>query len=1007
MKNRSRTVVSDKIAEKIQRRKYYMKVDGKFVEDSWEQVSLRVAKHAVKGYVKSAEEAGLGVTAEDRRALLNLYYNYIKNKVFLPGGRVLANAGTKVENLINCYISDIEDSRHGIYSVLHDVAEIHAKGGGTGINFSNLREEGAYINSTGGEACFTGDTKVLTTDGLINISSVVPGETQVVLPEGVFNVDKLHRNGIKDVVLVTFDDGRKIKTTLEHAFYVFEGSTIVKKNLRDITLDDNLVYTFIDQAVESSPHVLSGEVVREIISGEFNLELTEELAYLLGMIAGDGHVSISNRRSQIGITCNVFEKDIRAKIRNILDSLDVNYSEKKRAKLGRSDFFIRDSLFVDFLNQNGLLKISSKDMFVPDIIFSSGFSVRLAYFSGWFDAEGSVKDNRIRAKTICKKFAYQIQELLTSLGVKTTVRKHERKIKAWNDVYVIDATGSFWNNRLVSIGKNFSIKLNYYSLEDPHVNGPLWWPFNALKELVSLPTVRAKFILPYNSKSTGITPVNRIKKEVAARGLNDAVDKIDSLLPYSLIKITSIEPIGSEEVFDIEVAEEHRYIVNGVLVSNSGPVSFMELFNVSANVIKQASRRGAMLASLNSNHPDILKFIRAKGEQGKLENFNISVGLKDQTIEDYLAGDELAREIIETISYYAWKRGDPGILFIDTLNKLNSIPHLGAIVTCNPCGEVPGADKSDCNLSSLNLVMFVRKIGKDKYIFDLPEFIATIPTAVSFLDSIVSISTTGLESYDTRQKLERKIGLGVMGFADVLAYLDIPYDSKDALGLAAIIGGTLYREAQKMSQVLAKDFGPYAGYDPEKSYDPILGEPQKPQRNANLISIAPTGTISQISRVNFSIEPFFLLAYKKNLHFGSSKAEDSVVVSLPVVEDILHDYFEGDTLEDVLDVVGTTGKLETSPTFTDEVNEKIIKLQPRFKTAMDISPEDHIKMQAAWQQNVDLAISKTINMPNSATVEDVTNAIILAWKLGLKGFTVYRDGCRSDQIMEKPDDPQK
>lgn len=447
----------------------------------------------------------------------------------------------------------------------------------------------------------------------------------------------------------------------------------------------------------------------------------------------------------------------------------------------------------------------------------------------------------------------------------------------------------------------------------------------------------------------------------------------------------------------------------------SGPLSFMQLYEMSADVIKQASRRGAMLGSLRADHPDIFKFIEAKHKEGTLRNFNISVLIPDDVMQAYLDDGDVylksplgknikkvkASEILNYIAEWAWKTGDPGILFIDTLNKANPTPQLGEIVGVNPCGEVPGVNGSSCNLGSLDLTKFIYRGSNGEYSFNFNEFAYVAEIATKFMDDVVSVTETGIEIIDQTRKQERKIGLGVMGFADVLALLNIAYDSPEGLVLAEQLASTLYKSARHMSQTLARDFGTYPAYERGTSVDPVDGVPQEPQRNAALTAIAPTGTISLICNVAASIEPFYMLAYRKNFQFGAGKTTDSRIVASKTLSRILEENFTKEETAQILNVVAETGVLPTEG-FSEEVNTKLRLIKPGLKTAYEISPESHLAMQAAWQRHIDLSISKTVNLPNSSTVQDVLATIIYAWKSGIKGYTVFRDGCRSEQIMERP-----
>ncbi len=448
---------------------------------------------------------------------------------------------------------------------------------------------------------------------------------------------------------------------------------------------------------------------------------------------------------------------------------------------------------------------------------------------------------------------------------------------------------------------------------------------------------------------------------------------------------------------------------------SSGPVSFMELFNVSGSVIKQSSRRGAMLAGLDATHPDIFKFISAKLNENKLNNFNISVLISDAVMKAYENDENIglcsvnrdfcemvpASEILTAIAEAAWKSGEPGILFSDTLEKHNPNPHLGNIVGTNPCGEIPGRDGASCILGSLNLKKFLIQ-EEGIYALDFGAITLATSIAVKFLDNVVDLTTSGIDFFDKINKEERKIGLGIMGWADVLAFMGLAYDSKEARNYAEEVAKIMYISARKISQLLAKERDPYPGYDAVYSTDPISLEFMKPQRNSNLLALAPTGTISLIAEVNGSIEPFFMLAYKKNFKYGKDITQKSSIITSTTFKEIIMSKFDEDIAWQILEDTANTGILNVNPKFSDEINRRIYDLKPVLKTSHEISPEAHVLMQSAWQKYIDLSVSKTINLPSDATVENILEVIYLAWKTGLKGLAIYRDKSRTEQILEKP-----
>ena len=521
------------------------------------------------------------------------------------------------------------------------------------------------------------------------------------------------------------------------------------------------------------------------------------------------------------------------------------------------------------------------------------------------------------------------------------------------------------------------------------IEGPYWEAqyFNLINEKVFLPGGRV-----LANAGTGVENLSNC----FGAAIGDSREEI-----YGALKtVAEIHAKGGGTGLDFSALREEGARINSTGGESSGPVSFMRLFDLSGEVIKQGSRRAAMLAAMDITHPDIFKFITSKLEEGRLKNFNISVKIPDRVMEAYLQDEEVeitsplgnvvkkvrAKELLHKLAEYAWRTGDPGVLFIDTLNKQNPFPEGGEIVVTNPCGEIPSVHGSSCILGSINLVKFLQKEG-GRWTFDLPAFQYVVAIATTFLNDVMEVTTSGIELFDTVKEREKKIGLGVMGWADLLVALRIPYDSLEALELAELLGKVMYETALNVSKRLAHEYGEfYPGYG---------------RYNSALLALAPTGTLSLISGVNYAAEPFFALAYKKNFKYGKERTTEQRVISPVAVTQLLYEEFEPGIAEQILWQIADTGTLEESPEFSAEINARIRTLKPLVATAYEISPEARIRMQAAWQKHVDQSISSTINLPNTATVEEIENILVQAWQAGLKGFTVFRDGCRTEQILEK------
>ena len=429
----------------------------------------------------------------------------------------------------------------------------------------------------------------------------------------------------------------------------------------------------------------------------------------------------------------------------------------------------------------------------------------------------------------------------------------------------------------------------------------------------------------------------------------------------------------------------------------SGPVSFMRAFDTATDVIKQGGmRRGANMAILSVNHPDIMKFINAKNDPNVLTNFNISVAVTSEFMEAVkegrsyelinprtreVAGELNARDVFNKTVEMAWKTGDPGIVFIDRINKDNPTPHLGKIESTNPCGEQPLLPYESCNLGSINLSRMLHLSGS-KYEIDYPKLANTVKTAVRFLDNVIDINKFPLDTIAEMTRKTRKIGLGVMGFADMLLQLRVPYNSEEALKIAGDIMGFIQSESTKASVQLAAQRGVFPAFKGSK-YDTSNG---LKVRNATRTTIAPTGTLSIIAGCSSGIEPLFALSYIRNILDGALLVE-------------INPYFEEAARKGGFYSEDLMKKLAEGSHLSDLNGDIPVDVKKVFVTAHEISPEWHVEMQSAFQKYTDNAVSKTVNFPHSATKEEVARVYMLAYEKGLKGITIYRDRSREGQPM--------
>ncbi len=445
---------------------------------------------------------------------------------------------------------------------------------------------------------------------------------------------------------------------------------------------------------------------------------------------------------------------------------------------------------------------------------------------------------------------------------------------------------------------------------------------------------------------------------------------------------------------------------------SSGPISFMRVFDMVAEVVKQGGkRRGAMMAILNIDHPDVLEFIMAKTKEGILQNFNISVAITNEFMEavkkgktyklinpknNQPVGELDAREVFDKVAHLAWETGDPGVVFIDRMNNArgNPTPKLGRIESTNPCGEQPLLPNEPCNLGSIDINKFIKQEGR-KNVFDWERLKTTVHESVHFLDNVIDMNRYPLPEIDAMARSNRRIGLGLMGWADTLVSLEIPYNSKQALILADKLMSFVEKESHSASINIAKRRGTFANFK-DSLYNHVGGERL---RNCAVTTIAPTGTIGIIAGCSQGIEPKFALAYIRKSRIG--KGENDWVELVEVdkqFEDVVRR--EGFYSESLIKRVAEHGSVVG-------VKGVPLKWQKVFVTAHDLDYPDHVKMQAAFQKHIDNAVSKTINLPNKATVDDVKKAYMLSWDTGCKGITVYRDGSKSVQVLNVGKDKKK
>jgi len=467
-------------------------------------------------------------------------------------------------------------------------------------------------------------------------------------------------------------------------------------------------------------------------------------------------------------------------------------------------------------------------------------------------------------------------------------------------------------------------------------------------------------------------------------------DSLESI--FAAVKnMALIEKSGGGVGFDFSKLRPKGDMVKSTKGVASGPVSFMGVFDSATEVIKAGGkRRGAMMGVLRADHPDVIEFITAKQKPGVLSNFNISVAVTDHFMKKLEEDGEYSlinprnkekvrklkvRDIWDLLGKSAWESGDPGVIFIDEVNRYNPIPEIGRIDSTNPCGEQPLLPYESCNLGSVNLSRMVEN-GKVNW----EKLRETVRNAVHFLDDVIDANRFPLKKIEEMTRANRKIGLGVMGFADMLIKLGIPYDSEEALRLAEKVMKFVTEEARRKSVELGEERGSFPNFDRsawKAKYSAV--------RNATITTIAPTGSISIIAGCSSGIEPLFAVSFMRKVLEGTRLFEINPLFEMTAKE---RGFYSAGLLEEI----ASTGSVQGIRGVPEDV-ERV------FVTALDIKPEWHVKMQAAFQKYTDNAVSKTVNLPHEATVEDVEKVFWLAYRLKCKGMTVYRYGSKPEQVL--------
>jgi len=984
-------------ALRVLRKRYLRKDETGQVVETPRELFARVAWNLAQA------EQNYGASEAEVEETARRFYRTLANLEFLPNSPTLMNAGRELQQLSACFVLPVDDSLVGIFESLKQQALIHQ--------------------------CLAGESLIMTDRGLGPIRDAVDAFL-VDTDSGALPAAHHWVHGREPVFEVRTQHGHSIRATAEHRFLVVaDHGGFEWRRLRQLRQGDWLVLStgrWLGKEAALKPFQPAprkggpGQFERKPI--ELPDTLTDELAELIGLYMGDG----TNSRWGIRFIGSREEVD---RVRHLARlCFGVEPTVCKHRNIWEASILRLD--LREWWQAQGFAKESSLEAFVPEAILRGPECCAQAFVRGLFGADGCArKSGHVTLATSSKTLAKQIPVLLLHLGVPCRIHALSRKEGGFQ-ISICSKRGFEIFRQAIGFGlRSKDERLAAIAPHEIFVRGervpnqriPLQDWYASLgpsdRRLARLTVRGAMWMRRYDLSRhhVGVLHAQGLQLTPAIE------DRARENYLYSRVK--DVVAAGEADVYDLTVEMKHSYVANGFVSHNSGggtgfafsrlrpkgdvvrstmgvasgPVSFMKIFDAATQTVKQGgTRRGANMGILRVDHPDILEFITCKDKTNEVTNFNISVAVTDRFMEAARTGTKYdlvnprtsqvvkeldAREVLDRIAYQAWKNGEPGLFFIDENNRRQPTPNLGDMEATNPCGEEPLLPYESCNLGSIDLQRHMRRGLKGKWEVDWEKLEGTIRTSVRVLDDVIDMSAYPIKEIQEMTYATRKIGLGVMGFARMLFMLEVPYDSDEGVEWGRRIMKFIHDVGYSESAKLAEKRGVYPAWEGSRQWEQKLRV-----RNSYITTVAPTGTISMIADTSGGCEPEFSLIWYKRVMDG-----EELPYFLDYFEEVAkrEGFWRDDLVKKILDNHG-------SPRGVQEIPEK---WQRVFAVAHDVSPEWHVRMQAAFQDYSTAAVSKTINMPREATVEDVKKAYLLAYDLKCKGITVYRDGSREDQVL--------
>jgi ribonucleoside-diphosphate reductase alpha chain len=941
---------------------------------------------------------------------------------FVPAGRILAAAGTdQLLTFYNCYVIDLpHDSRSGIIKTLSEMTEIMSRGGGVGINISSLRPRHAYVKGVNGRSsgsvswgalysfvtglieqggCFGPDERILTNLGLIPAAELADrieeGETIYAhTHKGLRKITAKFRNGVKPLYEVTTQSGYKTRITADHKVAVLCGGQITTVPLRELGVGEEILLLMGAGVEADYVRMKPLHYERSIMSTTLNENITlpetlnEDVAYLVGYMHGDGYVQMGKKvnwsapKALKMAAADAYPQILERLVSIIRSSFGIEPTVLQ-GDGALKNVSVYSRMVVEWMIANGLLKAKADKVRVPEAIFRSPSSVMAAFIAGYFDADGCFRGRKggYGIDSISRAMLEDVQQLLAINGIVSHIHSTDRSAQGWQTIHRLMVTGGTFKQR-------FAALIDTAKVSDANGTRDMYQTY--LSDVLASIGIRAKYrqrIYDGVSARVSVGQMGKINARLVADGQLALAEQVDDLLSTLPDTIMSITLLGESDVYDFEVEDVHLLSGSGIYTSNS--------------------RRGALMLILNDWHPDVFDFIQSKRTAGQITNANISVNVSDKLMEAIKADGDWtlmfpdtsdpqydkgwngdlddwrakggkvieyrtvkAREVWNAIIESAWASAEPGLWFGERSNKESNSLYFNKLVCTNPCGEQSLGAYSVCNLGAINLARFYDEERHD-VAWDMLD--TAVRYATRFLDNVIDSTPYFFEENERVQKGERRVGLNNMGLAELLIKLELRYGSPESLTLIDKLYAFIARASYETSIELAKEKGAFPQFDGEKFVQSGFMQKMPKDirervrkegiRNVTLLTQAPTGTTGTMVNTSTGIEPFFSWKYYRKSRLGLHEE------NVPLVQEWYAAH------------PGTS------------------ELPGYFATAMDLAPEDHARVQAAIQRWVDSSISKTSNLPNSYTVEQVGEFYELLYELGCKGGTVYRDGSRSEQVL--------